>query len=146
MSPNRANQAIPERAAQGEKMRVIVCGGRNYTDARAIYAAIDLLRPEVVISGCQTGADTIALNGPASAELKPRSILTWWTLAIRAGPSATSKCWRKANPIWCWRFPVGAARPTWYGGPRKLGSAGCAQRLGRGRRARCGCPAAAAGR
>jgi predicted Rossmann-fold nucleotide-binding protein len=43
-------------------MRVIVCGGRNYTDARAIYAALDLLRPEVVISGCQTGADTIALN------------------------------------------------------------------------------------
>ena len=31
-------------------------------DAKAIYAALDLLRPEVVISGCQTGADTIALN------------------------------------------------------------------------------------
>ena len=110
-------------------MRVIVCGGRNYTDAKAIYAALDLLRPEVVISGCQTGADTIALNWASERGVETAKYPYLWTLAVRAGPSATSKCWRKASPIWCWRFPVGAARPTWYGGPRKLESEWCAKSL-----------------
>ena len=38
--------------------RVLVCGGRDYTDRDAVFRALDRLAPTVVITGgCPTGAD-----------------------------------------------------------------------------------------
>ena len=44
-------------------MRVLVCGGRDYTDKDALYAYLDLLHSvqpiEVVIHGAARGADSL---------------------------------------------------------------------------------------
>ena len=41
-------------------MRLLVCGSRNWTRADVVYAALDALRPAIVIEGGATGADAIA--------------------------------------------------------------------------------------
>lgn len=42
-------------------LRVLVCGGRDYTDADTLYAALDALpQPLIIIHGAARGADTLA--------------------------------------------------------------------------------------
>jgi hypothetical protein len=42
-------------------LRVLVCGGRDYTDADALYAALDALpQPLIIIHGAARGADALA--------------------------------------------------------------------------------------
>ncbi len=43
-------------------MRLLVCGGRTYDDAKAVYRSLDTLNPDVVIHGGANGADTLADN------------------------------------------------------------------------------------
>lgn len=44
--------------------RVLVCGGRDFADAKSLYNALDMLHltvgVDVVIHGCARGADTFA--------------------------------------------------------------------------------------
>jgi len=44
-----------------DNLRVLVCGGRHYGNVNAIYNALDEIKPTVVISGCASGADSIAI-------------------------------------------------------------------------------------
>ena len=41
-------------------VKVLVCGGRDYTDRVAVYEALDKINPDCVISGAAKGADTFA--------------------------------------------------------------------------------------
>jgi YspA, cpYpsA-related SLOG family len=47
-------------------MRVLVCGGRNYSDRAALFAKLDEIDRDqhisLIISGCAKGADTLALD------------------------------------------------------------------------------------
>lgn len=41
-------------------MRVLVCGGRDYSDREAVFAALDELAPLAIIQGHADGADALA--------------------------------------------------------------------------------------
>lgn len=41
-------------------MKALVCGGRNYGDREAVFAALDRLAPTSIIHGGATGADSLA--------------------------------------------------------------------------------------
>lgn len=41
-------------------MRVLVCGGRGYSDAERVCHALECLAPSLVIHGASSGADRIA--------------------------------------------------------------------------------------
>lgn len=41
-------------------MKVLVCGGRDYSDGDRVYTELDKLRPNVVIEGGAQGADFFA--------------------------------------------------------------------------------------
>lgn len=43
-----------------ENMRLIVCGGRNYGDRSTINRHLDILSPNLVITGAARGADQLA--------------------------------------------------------------------------------------
>ncbi|MGC2688682.1 MAG: SLOG family protein [Pseudolabrys sp.] len=88
-------------------MRVIVCGGRNYTDAEAIYAALDLLRPEVVISGCQTGADTIALNWASERRVETAKYPYRVDFGRSGGPKRNQQMLEEGKPDLVLAFPGG---------------------------------------
>src|SRR5262249_61605551 len=88
-------------------MRVIVCGGRNYTDAKAIYAALDLLRPEVVISGCQTGADTIALNWASERGVETAKYPYLVDFGRSGGPKRNQQMLEEGKPDLVLAFPGG---------------------------------------
>jgi len=100
-------------------MRVIVCGGRNYTDAKAIYAALDLLRPEVVISGCQTGADTIALNWASERGVETAKYPYLVDFGRSGGPKRNQQMLEEGKPDLVLAFPGGAPA-----GPRPASSRG----------------------
>ena len=56
-----------------DNLRVLVCGGRHYGNVNAIYNALDEIKPTVVISGCASGADSIAImwaehHGPSNGQ------------------------------------------------------------------------------
>ena len=88
-------------------MRVIVCGGRNYTDAKAIYAALDLLRPEVVIAGCQTGADTIALNWASERGVETAKYPYLVDFGRSGGPKRNQQMLEEGKPDLVLAFPGG---------------------------------------
>lgn len=77
------------------KLAVVVNGGRNYgkiqRERAAIYAALDKAKPEVVLHGAATGADTIAgewckLRGVWVVEYPAD-----WTLGKIAGPKRNAQ-------------------------------------------------------
>lgn len=41
-------------------MRLLVCGGRTYSNHAAVKAEIEALHPELIIHGAARGADTLA--------------------------------------------------------------------------------------
>jgi hypothetical protein len=70
-------------------MRVLVCGGRNYSDEAAIRAELSRFPPgTTIVHGGATGADSLA--GIAAAEL--------W-LFVEVHPAYWDKYGRRAGPI-----------------------------------------------
>ena len=74
------------------KLRVLVCGGRNYTDVRKVASVLGELwhyeGPLAIIQGGARGADTLAAGGAnlapeCSCETYPAD---WKMYGVRAGP------------------------------------------------------------
>ena len=51
-------------------MRLLVTGGRDFTNRAALWLALDALNPDVLIHGAALGADTLASQWVRQA--------TWW--------------------------------------------------------------------
>jgi hypothetical protein len=70
-------------------MRVLVCGGRDYTDRNAVYRVLDRLHKKhtiaAIIQGGARGADRLAVDWATS-----RKIVLEWYIADwnRLGPGA----------------------------------------------------------
>ena len=79
----------------------------RYTDAKAIYAALDLLRPEVVISGCQTGADTIALNWASERGVETAKYPYLVDFGRSGGPKRNQQMLEEGKPDLVLAFPGG---------------------------------------
>ena len=101
-------------------MRVLVCGGRDYTDRAALYAELDRLHAEysfgTIISGGASGADALELSGRRRrASRRKCSQRNGERLAERAVPVrfAMCACWRKADRILWLLSPAVTGRQTW---------------------------------
>ena len=46
-------------------MRVLVCGGREYSDREYVYETLDTIKPDVIIQGGARGADALAKDWAA---------------------------------------------------------------------------------
>jgi len=94
-------------------MRVLVCGGRDYSDAKALFAVLDNIRreygPITVIQGGATGADALArkwcgmernvhmINVPAD----------WKAHGRAAGPIRNQRMLTEHKPDMVLAFPGG---------------------------------------
>ena len=43
-------------------MRMLVCGGREFSDKDQLYRVLDFYKPTFIISGAARGADTLAIE------------------------------------------------------------------------------------
>jgi hypothetical protein len=101
-------------------MRVLVCGGRAYTDRAELYAELDRLNAEyaftTIIAGGAGGGDALALEwAQARGIARKRSERNGDRLAAQEERVrlAMRAYWRKAGRISWLPFPAVATRRIW---------------------------------
>lgn len=93
-------------------MRVLVCGGRDYTDRARVKAVLDKLRAErgidALIHGGARGADALAAEWAAAAGVPAQVFLADWSRNGRAaGPIRNAKMLIEGRPALVVAFPGG---------------------------------------
>ena len=84
-------------------MRVLVCGGRDYTHHQSLFDALDLIHQETpitrIIHGAARGADRLA-GGWAEQNNVPCTTFPadWQNLGLRAGPMRNRQMLRYGQP------------------------------------------------
>lgn len=43
-----------------ERLKILVCGGRNYDDREFVFYVLDRLNPDIIVHGTAKGADSLA--------------------------------------------------------------------------------------
>jgi predicted Rossmann-fold nucleotide-binding protein len=93
-------------------MRVLVCGGRDYTDRGAVYLALDRLHEkrgiDVVIHGAARGADTLAADWAAANGVPAEPYPADWSRGRQAGPVRNQLMLDQGRPDGVVAFPGGA--------------------------------------
>jgi len=103
-------QRDKERAARHNlsKIRVLVCGGREYSNREALFKAMDGLDWEIcfltVIHGACRGADTLAGEW---AEHRERAVEDYPILAGEGGYARNERMLRESKPDLVVHFPGG---------------------------------------
>lgn len=92
--------------------RVIVCGGRDYTDDDALNAALDRFHAQhritCVIQGGATGADALAYKWAADRRVVVHHVpADWKTYGKAAGPKRNEQMLREFSPNAVIAFPGG---------------------------------------
>lgn len=90
-------------------LRVLVCGGRAFSDPAAVFEELDRLKPALVITGGAGGADFAALEwarhrGVPVAVFEPH----WKALGKAAGPLRNGWMLKYGQPDMVLAFPGGA--------------------------------------
>lgn len=95
-------------------MRVLVCGGRNYTDRARVFAELDVvlslapLDSVMVIQGGAAGADAFARSWCIDRRVEYVNVpADWKTYGKQAGPIRNQKMVSKYRPELCLAFPGG---------------------------------------
>jgi hypothetical protein len=74
-------------------MRVLVCGGRDYTDRAALYAELDRLHAEysfgTIISGGASGADALAVEWAQAQGIATQVFAAEWGTFGRRGSASS---------------------------------------------------------
>lgn len=102
----------------GERgMRVLICGGRDYTDRVGLFAAMENIDDKLmntspgithVISGCARGADTLALEWARRYDLPVSMFPADWKRDGRAaGPIRNQRMIDEGKPDLVIAFPGG---------------------------------------
>lgn len=91
-------------------MKVLVCGGRDYSDGLRVYAELDRLKPDIVIEGGAEGADTFAWRW-ARRNIAAHMLLTfkadWSRDGKAAGPIRNQRMIDDGKPDLVLAFPGG---------------------------------------
>jgi hypothetical protein len=92
--------------------RVLVCGGRDFSDRATLTAALDRLHAErgftLVIAGGARGADTMAEEWAASRGVPCDVYMAEWErLGRKAGPIRNARMLTEGNPDLVVAFPGG---------------------------------------
>lgn len=90
-------------------MRVLVCGGRDYRDPKAVYDALSALdRVSVVIEGGALGADCFAAEWADKTETEHLQFVADWKAHGRAaGPIRNKRMLDEGKPDLVLAFPGG---------------------------------------
>ena len=91
-------------------MRVLVCGGRDFQDARQMYSWLDglLPRPTLIIQGGAFGADAIASEWAYKRDVLERQFPADWKKHGRAaGPIRNQQMLEEGKPELVVAFPGG---------------------------------------
>jgi hypothetical protein len=92
--------------------RILVCGGRDYRDADAVFATLDAINAvqpiTQIIEGGATGADRLALAWAIKRKVEVKTFCAEWTLNGRAaGPIRNRKMLDEGKPDKVVAFPGG---------------------------------------
>ena len=93
-------------------LRILVCGGRDYSDSRAVYRALDRIRAErgiaVLIHGAARGADSIAARWAEQENVATLAFPADWEQHGRAaGPKRNQQMLDEGRPDGVVAFPGG---------------------------------------
>lgn len=89
-------------------MRVLVCGGRDYSDGPKVFATLDALKPTSIAHGGATGADTYAERWAWQRKVKCKSYpANWKAQGKAAGPIRNQHMLLDFQPDLVVAFPGG---------------------------------------
>jgi hypothetical protein len=99
-------------------LRVLVCGGRNYTDYEKIRQTLIELggsaKIELVIHGAADGADSLANRAAFELDIPAQAVpADWKTYGRAAGPTRNQFMLDQYHPNLCLAFPDEESRGTW---------------------------------
>ena len=90
-------------------MIVLICGGRNYANSKAVFDALDSLKPDTVVDGGATGADALAEAWARTHNVRNWIIEANWRKHGRsAGPKRNQAMLEMTHPDLVIAFPGGA--------------------------------------
>jgi hypothetical protein len=92
--------------------RILVCGGRDYTDRAAVCASLDSLHAEhrfsVLIANGAKGADTLAAEWASERGIPTEIFMAEWNrLGRKAGPIRNQRMLVEGKPDLVVAFPGG---------------------------------------
>lgn len=88
-------------------MRVLVCGGRDYTDYTHVKSVLDELKPTTVIHGNARGADTLASQYARENKLDEIACPANWDLYGKSAGVIRNGMMLKHEPDLVVAFPGG---------------------------------------
>ena len=91
-------------------MRVLVCGGREYTDRERVFAVLDAMADQIdrLICGGARGADDLAYIWACRRDKSPeRYMAEWERYGRRAGPIRNQRMIDEGKPDLVIAFPGG---------------------------------------
>ena len=90
-------------------MRVLVCGGRDFTDYGLLCKILEEIGPTVIIAGGARGADTLAKIWARSNSIDYEEYRAEWEKYDKAaGPIRNKKMLEEGNPDLVVAFPGGS--------------------------------------
>ena len=106
-------------------MRVLVCGGRDYTDKARVFAVLDKLDGEAgidrIIEGGAKGADTWAAQWGGSRGILETYEADWESQGTFAGPARNARMLAEGKPDLVIAFPGGRGTADMVRKARKAG-------------------------
>jgi len=93
---------------------VLICGSRKYKDKQKIFDAIMADRPDAIVEGKATGADSLA--GECAEQLGIPHIqigANWKVYGKSAGPLRNGWMIQFVQVTEVWAFPLADSRGTW---------------------------------
>lgn len=92
-----------------DRLRVLVCGGRDFNDADAVFKFLDTLSIDAIIQGGARGADSLARRYAETRGLPCEEFRADWTKLRRAaGPIRNQTMLDQGKPDLVVAFPGGA--------------------------------------
>ena len=93
-------------------MRVLVCGGRDYSDTETLFSTLDKLHKKnpisCIISGAASGADAIAISWAKDVGIGYEAYPAQWNKHGKsAGPIRNQQMIDEGKPDYCVAFPGG---------------------------------------
>jgi hypothetical protein len=108
-------------------VRILVCGGRNFSDRELVFKTLDRVLDKhggymTIIHGCATGADALADEWSKLREIPHWCFpAEWQKFGAKAGPIRNKRMRDLANPTQCIAFPGGRGTLNMIGLMREVG-------------------------
>jgi predicted Rossmann-fold nucleotide-binding protein len=86
-------------SAEDAGLKVLVCGGRNYSDTKRLYEVLDQLQPSLVINGGASGADELSTQWARERGIEVQQFYAeWGRYGRKAGPIRNATMLANSRP------------------------------------------------